>query len=146
MELLQLICSLFSPHDRLKVKGIYGDFGLADDPIDESITWGLRVLAGNETFSSLPFGRHAWTHQQQWRTLGSPAQVIQTMTRVDNDEDQIDVEMHGDPTDPDKHLALVASSSVASSIRSHGMIVVEHTIRQRRIAGMLPEIMLLAGA
>lgn len=67
---------------------LVGDWGVADDPVDEAVR---LVLASFDPSAILDIAEglfqdsNFWQQDQNWRAVGTPANAIQTLTYVDSE-------------------------------------------------------------
>lgn len=121
-------CGLQSVHDRARAIHIQGDWGIYDDPLDETIQLGLTIYDLNSSVVEIrPDLDCEWSDRQLWRVLTSVG-VVQTLESFDDD---VDIEMAGDAPDAaDLRFGLIGRSDAQSAINVHATLTVEHTIRQ----------------
>jgi len=145
-EIAEVFTGLMSPHDSMKVVAIRAGFGLGDDPVDEAIEWGLGPESVADVSDLSPINS-PWHLNQNWRSLGTPAQVIQLMERISEPTATIDldIEMRGSPTNPDQAMVMLVRSNQGSTIKVSGHVIIEHRIRQFRLPGKMPKVLRLFG-
>lgn len=141
----EILTGLMSPHDSLKVIAIRAGFGLGDDPVDESIEWGLGPISISNVQDISPINQ-PWHLNQNWRSLGTPAQVIQLMERISEPTSgrDLDVEMAHNPSAPNQAMAMLVRSNQGSNIKVSGHVIIEHRIRQFRTAGKMKKVLFLS--
>lgn len=112
-------------------------YGITDDPTDEFIEYALalipRDLAAVGTVVAISESA-VWRALDNWRSIGTDAGPINTMTVEDLDGDS-DSEYANASIDDGQVWALLAASSVASAIQISGSLNWRETIFQRTFAG-----------
>lgn len=107
-----------NPDTQYDLIRLTGDWGVADDPIDETVR---LVLGAFNPFDTLVISEgifqdsNIWQQDQNWRAVGTPANVIQTLTYVDAELISDDELFYADPSGPSNLGVGMAGFSTTNS-------------------------------
>lgn len=138
-EVILRFASLHSPKDRFTLTHVQGTLGIADDPIDERPEWAIVQIADDGDPSGVNLADAGWKFSQNWRTLGTPGQVINTNSEIDDDD--VNVELATSAAVPGQRLALVAESNTGSQLFNNLVIEGEYVARQFRTPGKMSKVL-----
>lgn len=130
------IIAKIPPRTKIKVNRYSGDVGLTDDPTDESIWFSL--VFGSLAATSDPRSRAIWNNNQRWRSLGTPAQVLDVTEHVEvdfeADEPQFNDPIRGEGVvEPNETaIKMMATSTTTSSLHADGVVGWTEFIEVRR--------------
>lgn len=109
-------------------------YGLADDPTDEKPEWYLAAVDRDNVPDQNAMRRiAAWQTVQVWRSLGTPGQVVQTITRENADFFRPKTWLNELVGDRQRRvfICIVSSSDTTSALRAQGVITFVENIIQR---------------
>lgn len=133
------VLEIVLPGEKLEVLEVEGWCGLNDDPTDEAVTfmigWIDPTAPPDDTNILLNSELLVWSYQQQWRSIGTVAMVLDVNLDF-SDEERNSSQAMREPERGDAALALcmLAFSATTSNVDFHAEVDLERTFTQRKFA------------
>lgn len=116
----------------IELEDIEISYGLADDPTDERLQYFLvEADPDNLPTMNAALDSNFWVGMQIWRAVGTPANVLDTVTQ--SDDEGLEGEIAHDVTIPNHSLCIIATSDNGSLARVVGTIDFVESLVQRQV-------------